>query len=65
TRSLRRHNFGEIDPMDKINKSCRIIDIIGKWVIGVSTLVLLAVSLIAGNIALFFTLCIPVALIAL
>ena len=58
----------ESDPIDKAHKIFRFMEsvrLIGKWVIGVGTLVLLAVSLIAGNAALFFTLCIPVGLAAL
>ncbi len=58
----------EIDPIDKTHKIYRFMEsvlLIGKWVIGVGTLALLAFSLIWGNTALFFTLCIPVGLAAL
>ena len=41
------------------------LSLIGYWVVGIGTLALLAASLIWGNAALFFTLCIPVGLVAL
>ena len=57
----------DIDPREKTYQISLMESLIriGNWVIGIGTLVLLAVSLIWVNAALFFTLCIPVGLAAL
>ena len=57
-----------MDPIDKphtIVQFSRVIGVIGYWVMGICTLTLLAASLIWGNAAMFFTLCIPVGFVAL
>ncbi len=57
-----------MNPIEKpytIVQFTRLIGAIGYWVMGICTLALLAASLIWGNAAMFFTLCIPVGFVAL